>query len=178
MGSLRRQEPSIQPWKLWHKATATGFVVVPRLPQTQWQDALKGMSSVWGMEGDVSEIHVDSLEHTSKPFHLAYHYHKDNYFKVPNAGVSFRILPPMQLRFARSANPKKPLEPVNVGPAIEETTSIVSPHNFGAGAGSGQHDARLWRVLGFLRSQQEYAGSGATRRAKSERTSGLAAQRL
>ena len=38
----------------------------------------------------------------------------------------------MQLRFARSANPKKPLEPVNVGPAIEETyrAHIQFPANY------------------------------------------------
>lgn len=118
--------------------TAQGDSDVPlrsafrRLPQAQWQEVLKNISAMWGMAGDVSEIHVDSLEDTSRPFHLAYRYHKDNYFTVPNSGVSFRILPPMQLRFARSANPKKPLEPVNVGPAIEEIyrAHIQFPANY------------------------------------------------
>jgi tetratricopeptide (TPR) repeat protein len=102
------------------------------IPQARWTDALKNLSSMWGLAGDVSDIQVDSLEDTSKPFHLAYRYHKDNYFTVPNSGVSFRILPPMQLRFARSANPKKPLEPVNVGPAIEEAyrAHIQFPANY------------------------------------------------
>lgn len=118
--------------------TALGDSDVPlrsafrRLPRAQWQDVLKNVSAMWGMVGDVSEIHVDPLEDTSKPFHLAYHYRKDNYFRVPNSGVSFRILPPMQLRGARSANPKKPLQPVNVGPAIEETyrAHIQFPSNY------------------------------------------------
>lgn len=118
--------------------TAQGDSDVPlraafrRLPQAQWTDALKNISTMWGMAGDVSDIRMDSLEDTSKPFHLAYRYRKDNYFSVPNSGVNFRVLPPMQLRFARSANPKKPLEPVNVGPAIEETyrAHIVFPANY------------------------------------------------
>lgn len=118
--------------------TAQGDSDVPlraafrRISQAQWQDALKSISAMWGMAGDVSEIHVDSLEDTSKPFHLSYHYHKDNYFSVPNSGVSFRILPPMRLQRAGAENPKKPLEPVNVGPAIEETyrAHIQFPANY------------------------------------------------
>jgi tetratricopeptide (TPR) repeat protein/transglutaminase-like putative cysteine protease len=102
------------------------------IPQARWSDVLKNLSAIWGLAGDVSDIHVDALEDTSKPFHVAYHYRKDNYFTVPNAGVSFRILPPMQLKVARAANPKKPLEPVNVGPAIEQTyrAHIQFPTNY------------------------------------------------
>jgi tetratricopeptide (TPR) repeat protein/transglutaminase-like putative cysteine protease len=118
--------------------TAQGDSDVPlraafrRISQAQWPDVLKNVSAMWGMAGEVSDIHVDALEDTSKPFHLAYRYHKDNYFSVPNSGVSFRILPPMQLRFAGSANPKKPLEPVKVGPAIEETyrAHVQFPANY------------------------------------------------
>jgi len=103
-----------------------------RISQAQWSDVLKSLSAIWGLAGDVSDIHVDDLEDTSKSFHLAYHYHRDNYFTVPNAGVSFRILPPMRVRSARAADPKKPLEPVNVGPAVEQTyrAHIVFPANY------------------------------------------------
>ena len=48
------------------------------LSQAEWMDVLKRLSSVWGLEGDVSDVHLDSVEDTSKPFHLVYHYHKDN----------------------------------------------------------------------------------------------------
>src|SRR5258708_14993245 len=87
---------------------------------------------MWGLAGDVSDIHLDSIEDTSKPFHLGYHYHKDNYFSVPNSGVSFRILPAMRLPRVAAANPKKALQPVKVGPAIEEVyrAHIQFPANY------------------------------------------------
>src|SRR5438270_9715270 len=102
------------------------------LPQSQWSDVLKNMSALWGLAGDVSDIHLDSLEDTSKPFHLAYHYHKTNYFSVPNSGISFRILPPMQLRRMEPADPKKPMKALNIGPAMEQTyqAHIQFPANF------------------------------------------------
>ncbi len=103
-----------------------------RLPQAQWQDALKNISTMWGLAGDVSDIQLDSIEDTSKPFHLTYHYHKDNYFSVPTAGVNFRILPPMRLHHLPAADPKHPLKPLNVGPAIEETyhAHVQFPGNY------------------------------------------------
>src|SRR5437016_3421479 len=58
------------------------------IPQARWQEALKNLSAMWGLAGDVSDIHVDSLEDTSKPFRLAYRFRKDNYFTVPTSGVS------------------------------------------------------------------------------------------
>lgn len=76
-------------------------------PQTQWQEVLKNLSRMWGLAGDVSNIHLDALDDTSKPFHVVYHYHKDNYFVVPNAGASFRILPAMQLSRVRKVDLKK-----------------------------------------------------------------------
>jgi tetratricopeptide (TPR) repeat protein len=102
------------------------------IPQSSWQEVLASMSGMWGLAGDVSDIHLDSIEDTSKPFHLSYRYHKDNYFTVPNSGISFRILPVMQLRRVRAANPKKPLEPVNVGPSGEEIyrAHIQFPANY------------------------------------------------
>lgn len=106
--------------------------VFRNLSQADWTDVLKRISSVWGLEGDVSDIHLDSVEDTSKPFHLVYHYHKDNYFSVPNSGVSFRVLPPMRIRHVPPADPKKPMKPLKVGPAGEEVyrARIQFPSNY------------------------------------------------
>lgn len=90
------------------------------IPQASWDEVLKSLSAMWGLAGDVSDIHIDSLEDTTKPFHLTYRYHKANYFAVPNSGVSFRILPPMALHRLAAANRKKPQQPLRVGPALED----------------------------------------------------------
>ena len=103
------------------------------LPQSRWQDVLKAMSAMWGLEGDVSDVHIDSLEDTSKPFRLEYRYHKNNYFAVPNAGVRFRVLPPMGMARPPAANLKKPLgSSLRVGPAKEEIyeAHIEVPANY------------------------------------------------
>ncbi len=103
-----------------------------RTPQAQWQEALKNISTIWGLAGDVSDIHLDPIEDISKPFRLTYQYHKDNYFSVPTAGISFRILPPMRVRHLLPPDPKHPLKPLNVGPVIEETyrAHIELPANY------------------------------------------------
>jgi tetratricopeptide (TPR) repeat protein len=87
---------------------------------------------MWGFAGDVSNIHLDTLDDTSKPFHVVYHYHKDNYFVVPNAGASFRILPAMQLSRVRKVNLKKSMEPLDVGPPRDAVykTHIRFPANY------------------------------------------------
>lgn len=102
------------------------------LSQADWTNVLKRLSSVWGLEGEVSDVHLDSVEDTSKPFHLVYHYHKDNYFSVPNSGVSFSILPPMQVRHLPPPDRKKPTAPLRVGPAVERLyhARIQIPSNF------------------------------------------------
>ena len=106
--------------------------VFRRLSRAEWEEALKIMSATWGLAGDVSDIHLESLEDTSKPFHLTYRYHKENYFAVPTSGVSFRILPPMSARHVPAADPKHPMKPVDIGPAIEEIyhAHIVFPANY------------------------------------------------
>jgi len=118
--------------------TAQGDSDVPlraafrNLSQAEWTDVLKRISSMWGLEGDVSDVHLDSVEDTSKPFHLVYHYHKDNYFTVPNSGVSFRILPPMRVHHVPPLDRKKPMKPLNVGPTVEELyhARIQFPSNY------------------------------------------------
>ena len=87
-----------------------------------WRQVLELFSAVWGYpDGDISEVHVDSLENISKPLHLTYHFHKDNFFRVPSSGANFRVLPPIQISGLSPANPRKGPKPLDVGPSIEQT---------------------------------------------------------
>jgi tetratricopeptide (TPR) repeat protein len=118
--------------------TAQGDSDVPlraafrRLPEAQWQRLLEIFSAGWGLEGEVSEVRLDSLEDTSKPFHLTYRCHKGDYFRVPTSGTDFRLLPPIALSRTGPVNLKKAAEPLDVGPAVERIYSahIQLPPNF------------------------------------------------
>jgi tetratricopeptide (TPR) repeat protein len=103
-----------------------------RVSQADWQRVLDYLSNAWGFAGDVSDVHLDSLEDTSKPFHLTYHFHRENYFAVPNSGTDFGVLPPLLLRRLAPPAKKKPLEPLDVGPAEERIyrAHIQFPPNF------------------------------------------------
>ncbi len=102
-----------------------------RVPQPQWQDLLRGLSQSWGVVGDVSDVHLDEVGDTSKPFHVTYHLRQDNYFRVPSSSTDFRVLPPIALPPAR-LDKKKPAEPVDVGPAVDRTyrVHIQFPANY------------------------------------------------
>jgi tetratricopeptide (TPR) repeat protein len=103
-----------------------------QLPQTEWQRSMQYLSTLWGLAGEVSDVHLSSLEDTSKPFHLSYHFHVDNYFHVPSSGANFHVLPAIEPRHLSAANRKKPLEPIDVGPAEERVyqAHIQFPKNF------------------------------------------------
>ena len=88
-------------------------------PEARWQDLLQIFSRSWGIDGEVSDVHVDSIEDTTKAFHAKYHLHKSDYFRVPNAGVDFRLLPPLRVPRPKSGGPKHATEPLDVGPAGE-----------------------------------------------------------
>ncbi|MGA7646487.1 MAG: DUF3857 domain-containing protein [Terriglobales bacterium] len=88
-----------------------------RYPQAQWKDFVKALSASWGLPGDVDDVQLDSIEDTSKPFHLKYHLHQDRYFIVPSASVDFRPIPPLGLPAIRAS--EKSTEPLNIGPAGE-----------------------------------------------------------
>ena len=88
-----------------------------RFSQAQWKDLVKVLSASWGLPGDVDEAQVDPIEDTSKPFHLKYHLHEDQYFVVPSASVSFRPIPPLGLPAVRAS--EKSTEPLDIGPAGE-----------------------------------------------------------
>src|ERR1700722_5952682 len=64
-----------------------------RFSQAETKDFVKSLSASWGFPGEVEDVHIDSLEDTSKPFHLKYHLHQDRYFVVPSAGADFPPLP-------------------------------------------------------------------------------------
>ena len=88
-----------------------------RYSQSQWKDFVKVLSAGWGLPGDVDDIQLDPIEDTSKPFHLKYHLHQDQYFVVPAASVNFRPIPPLGVPAIRAS--EKSTEPLNIGPAGE-----------------------------------------------------------
>jgi len=88
-----------------------------RYSQAQWKDFAKVLSANWGLPGDVDDVQLDSIEDTSKPFHLKYRLHRDQYFVVPSASVNFRPIPPLGLPPIRASEKTK--EPLDIGPAGE-----------------------------------------------------------
>ena len=92
-----------------------------RTAQAQWEQVLQFFSQSWGLGGEVSEIHVDPLEDTSKPFHLTYHLRQENYFRVPSSSTDFRLLPPIGFARLPGVTSKNASDPLEVGPAVERT---------------------------------------------------------
>jgi transglutaminase-like putative cysteine protease/tetratricopeptide (TPR) repeat protein len=88
-----------------------------RFSQSQWKDFVKALSASWGLPGDVDDVQLDPIEDTSKPFHLKYHLHQDQYFVVPSASVNFRPIPPLGMPAIRAS--EKNTEPLKIGPAGE-----------------------------------------------------------
>ena len=88
-----------------------------RFSQAQWKDFAKALSAGWGLPGDVDDVQLNSIEDTSKPFHLKYHLHQDRYFVVPSASVDFRPIPPLGMPPITAS--EKSTEPMNIGPAGE-----------------------------------------------------------
>jgi transglutaminase-like putative cysteine protease/tetratricopeptide (TPR) repeat protein len=88
-----------------------------RFSQAQWKDFVKALSASWGLPGDVDDVQVDSIEDTSKPFHLKYHLREEQYFVVPSASVNFRPIPPLGLPSVRAS--EKSMEPLDIGPSGE-----------------------------------------------------------
>jgi tetratricopeptide (TPR) repeat protein len=90
-----------------------------RLPQPQWDRIVELVSRAFGLEGDVSDVSISPLEDTTKPFHLHYRIHRDNFFVVPGRADRAVPLPPIVLR--GDVRSSKPTEPIDVGPAIDLT---------------------------------------------------------
>ncbi len=88
-----------------------------RYSQAHWKDLVKMLSTGWGLPGDVSDVQIDPVEDTSKPFHLKYHLHEDRYFVVPSTSVNFRPIPPLGAPTVSAS--EQGTEPLNIGPAGE-----------------------------------------------------------
>jgi transglutaminase-like putative cysteine protease/tetratricopeptide (TPR) repeat protein len=88
-----------------------------RFSQAQWKDFVKALSASWGLPGDVDGVQLDPIEDTSRPFHLKYHLHQDQYFIVPSTSVNFRPIPPLGMPAIRAS--EKNTAPLNIGPAGE-----------------------------------------------------------
>ncbi len=88
-----------------------------RFSQAQWKDFVKALSASWGLPGDVDNVQLDPIEDTSKPFHLKYHLHQDQYFVVPAASVNFRPIPPLGMPAIRAS--EENTEPLAIGPTGE-----------------------------------------------------------
>jgi len=106
--------------------------VLRAVPPAHWKDALGVISSAWRLPGDISDIHIDPLENTSKPLHISYHVHKADYFTVPSPASNFQLLPPSTVGHVAKASKKHPGEPLDVGPAGEDVSRlhIEFPSNF------------------------------------------------
>jgi transglutaminase-like putative cysteine protease/tetratricopeptide (TPR) repeat protein len=101
-----------------------------RFSQAQWKDFVKALSASWGLPGDVDDVHLDPIEDTSKPFHLKYHLHQDQYFVVPSASVNFRPIPPLGMPAIRAS--EKNTAPLNIGPAgeMDYRVNLQFPPNY------------------------------------------------
>ena len=108
--------------------TATGDSDYPlrmefrSLPQPNWERLVTLLSTAWNFSGDVSGIEVSSLEDTTHPFHLHYKIHNDRYFNVP--GRVDRPVPLPGIGVNGASQAAKPSEPIDVGPAIEQTYHV------------------------------------------------------
>jgi transglutaminase-like putative cysteine protease/tetratricopeptide (TPR) repeat protein len=101
-----------------------------RYSQAQWKEFVKALSANWGLPGDVDDVQLDPIEDTSKPFHLKYHLHQDQYFVVPSTSVNFRPIPPLGMPAARAS--EKSTEPLNIGPAgeMDYRVRLLFPSNY------------------------------------------------
>src|SRR5207253_1042184 len=102
-----------------------------QVPETNWPRVLELLSRAWGLQGDVSDIQMDAIGDTTKPFHISYHLHKADYFKVPGS-ANFQLLPAISGGRVPKASKKHAGEPIDIGPAEERVyhVRIELPPNF------------------------------------------------
>jgi len=103
-----------------------------RTSQADWVQVFSYVLRSWGLPSEASEIHVDPLEDTSKPFHLTCHLRQENYFRVPSSFTDFHLLPPIGFSRLPGVNTKNPSELLDVGPAVERTyrAHVQFPDNY------------------------------------------------
>jgi tetratricopeptide (TPR) repeat protein len=85
-----------------------------QVAQSQWQQAVQGLSYRLGFGGEVSNIVASSPEDTSDSFKFSYDYVRKNYGDWDNRQI-IPLLPPMGIEVAKDAVDKKPAEPVLLG---------------------------------------------------------------
>lgn len=102
------------------------------IAQTNWGLVLERLSGLWGLRGDVTNVHIDPLEKTAQPLKITYHLHKIGYFKVPSTGENFQFLPPISAGRVPKASKKHAAEPIDIGPAGETIyhVHVEFPANF------------------------------------------------
>jgi transglutaminase-like putative cysteine protease/tetratricopeptide (TPR) repeat protein len=100
------------------------------VPQAQWNEFAKILSSSWGLPGDVDNVQLDPIEDTSKPFHLKYHLRQDRYFVVPSANVDFRPIPPLGVPAPHPTGKRK--DPIDIGPSgdMDYKVRLEFPANY------------------------------------------------
>jgi transglutaminase-like putative cysteine protease/tetratricopeptide (TPR) repeat protein len=134
-----------------------------RVPQAQWKDFAKVLSTGWGLPGDVDEVQLDPIEDTSKPFHLKYHLRQDQYFIVPSASVNFRPIPPLGLPAIRAS--EKSAEPLDIGPAgeMDYQVRLQFPSNYTVRTPTavkmtrdyGDYSSTYWLSKGILEGERK-----------------------
>jgi tetratricopeptide (TPR) repeat protein len=88
-----------------------------QVSSAQWKNYVKALSESWGLPGEVDDVVIDSIEDTSKPFHLKYRLHQDRYFMVPSASVKFRPIPSLGLPPVRES--QSSTTALDIGPSAE-----------------------------------------------------------
>ncbi len=112
-----------------------------QMSAAQWKPYVKSLSESWGLAGDVEDVSLDSVEDTSKPFHLKYRLYREHYFQVPSAEVNFMPMPPMGVTPARESEHGSPerAATLDIGPAgeIDYRVKLHFPANYTVRARSG-----------------------------------------
>jgi tetratricopeptide (TPR) repeat protein/transglutaminase-like putative cysteine protease len=113
-----------------------------QVPQARWKDFARILSANWGLPGEVDDLQLDSIEDTSRPFHMKYHLHQDRYFAVPSASANFRPIPPLGMPAVTASAKSK--EPISIGPTgeAEYRVRLQFPANYTVRTPSGVKIAR------------------------------------
>jgi transglutaminase-like putative cysteine protease/Tfp pilus assembly protein PilF len=93
-----------------------------QVSSAQWKNYVKALSESWGLPGEVDDVVIDSIEDTSKPFHLKYRVHQDRYFVVPSTSVNFRPIPALGLPPVRES--QSSAAALDIGPAAETAYGV------------------------------------------------------
>ncbi len=112
-----------------------------QMSAAQWKPYVKSLSESWGLAGDVEDVSLDSIEDTSKPFHLKYRLYREHYFQVPSSDVNFMPMPPMGASPGRESEHGSPdvAATLDIGPAgeIDYRVKLHFPANYTVRARSG-----------------------------------------